>query len=313
MAKISIIMPIYNAQNYLRQAIDSVLSESYHDYELIAINDGSSDKSLEILETYSNDKLRVISQINGGVSKARNKGLSVASGEYIMFLDADDLLISGSLSRLADCLDGSSLLFGCSMYKLHDDKPVLYQNYAKLNPNLPLAELRDYLISAKDSIGVWACWRHLYKKSFLDKYQIVFDEAIGYSEDMDFILKCLDNIETIKLYTQPFIYYRIYSTSVSGIYSYKSAYNNMQILIKWLMYFECQSHYKHSGTHFANKLLAIMAHISHLSPIERRKLFKVYQENEAFLRLCSGKFKLVYWMIKLIGYQNTAYLLARRH
>ena len=92
--KVSIIMPVYNGEKFLRKTLDSILKQSFQNYELIAVNDGSTDESRSVLEEYCLiiHNMQIIDQPNSGVSAARNKGMSVAKGEYVCFIDADDLI-----------------------------------------------------------------------------------------------------------------------------------------------------------------------------------------------------------------------------
>lgn len=90
MTRISIIMPVFNGQEYIEKAIESVLSQSLEDFELIIVDDGSTDETLGIAGSYDDERIRVISQNNQGPGQARNRGLDIACGEYVMFLDADD-------------------------------------------------------------------------------------------------------------------------------------------------------------------------------------------------------------------------------
>ena len=97
--KISIIVPIYNMEQYIGETIESVLKQTMSDWELILVNDGSNDRSLDICRDYAthNVRIKVIDMSNSGVSAARRCGLQVASGEYVTFLDGDDLLFSDAL------------------------------------------------------------------------------------------------------------------------------------------------------------------------------------------------------------------------
>lgn len=94
--KISVIIPVYNAEKYLAETLDSVLNQTFTDFEVIAVNDGSTDNSLNILNEYGNkdSRIKIFSNSNSGVSTARNTGIEKASGEYICFIDADDLIAS---------------------------------------------------------------------------------------------------------------------------------------------------------------------------------------------------------------------------
>lgn len=104
---ISIIIPVYNVEMYLAACLDSVLSQSYRNMEVILINDGSTDLSLQIAETYkeNDDRLKVYTFVNEGQAEARNHGLSVATGNYIMFVDADDILLPDALKILMEIFD----------------------------------------------------------------------------------------------------------------------------------------------------------------------------------------------------------------
>ena len=108
----SIIIPVYNVEKYLATSLDSVLAQNFGDFEVICVNDGATDNSAAILEHYEeNDKrIKVITQSNAGLSAARNTGLRVASGEYILFLDSDDWIEPNTLQILSENLNGEDLL-----------------------------------------------------------------------------------------------------------------------------------------------------------------------------------------------------------
>lgn len=108
----SIIIPVYNVEKYLRECLESVLCQTYRDWEAICINDGSTDGSATILEEYAakDSRFKVISQPNGGLSAARNTGLEAASGDYVLFLDSDDYLEKDALCIIADNLSDEDLL-----------------------------------------------------------------------------------------------------------------------------------------------------------------------------------------------------------
>lgn len=114
MVKFSIIIPVYNLEDYLYRCLESVLNQAYNDFEIILINDGSDDNSLNIIEEFKNQyssKIKVISQVNQGVSSARNKGLQEAEGEYIIFIDGDDYIDSNHLSNILEYIGKSKNSF----------------------------------------------------------------------------------------------------------------------------------------------------------------------------------------------------------
>ena len=104
--KFSVIIPVYNAEKYIERAIDSIVKQDYKDYEMILINDGSTDRSLEIIQRLAerNSRIRVESIVNEGVSHARNKGIELANGEYVLFMDADDMHEENTLQQIEDFL-----------------------------------------------------------------------------------------------------------------------------------------------------------------------------------------------------------------
>ncbi len=121
MVQVSTIIPAYNAERTIVEAIDSVLSQSFQNHEVVVVNDGSNDSTAAILASYGN-RIRVISQTNGGVAKARNAGVAVSSGKYIAFLDADDMWLPGKLAAMVAALEQNtqaSLAF--SDYVIIDD------------------------------------------------------------------------------------------------------------------------------------------------------------------------------------------------
>lgn len=110
--KFSIIIPVYNVEDYLHQCLDSVLCQDFSDWEAVCVNDGSTDGSAAILEDYvaKDARFRLVTQPNGGLSAARNAGLDAAQGEYILFLDSDDWLVENALKVLSTNLSGEDML-----------------------------------------------------------------------------------------------------------------------------------------------------------------------------------------------------------
>lgn len=105
--EVSIIIPAYNAERWLRDAVDSVLGQTHTDWELIIVNDGSSDRTLEVAYSITDDRVRVIDQANAGVSAARNSGIAAARGTYMCFMDADDAMLPTNLANKLACLQSN--------------------------------------------------------------------------------------------------------------------------------------------------------------------------------------------------------------
>src|SRR5690625_237459 len=131
---LSLIIPVYNVKEYLKECINSVLNQTYKNIEIIVINDGSTDKSLEILERYSleNKNITVISQKNLGQSVARNRGVQQATGKYIYFLDADDYILPEALEHLVEKMEENELdlcRFSAESFLDNLDRPINQKQY----------------------------------------------------------------------------------------------------------------------------------------------------------------------------------------
>lgn len=187
---ISIIIPVYNAGEFLRETVWSVLEQDYKAIELILVNDGSKDDSLSICNELkaSDDRIIVIDQPNAGVSTARNNGLKAAKGEYVLFIDADDLLEKDMVSTLYNkAIETSADIVSCGA-ALIKDGVVIKEEFGtnKLYTYDNEEALKFFLIGNKVNIGVWT---KLFKKSLIDDLE--FRKNIRINEDKLFIFEAL--------------------------------------------------------------------------------------------------------------------------
>lgn len=128
--KISVIVPVYNVEKYLRKCVDSILSQTFTDFELLLIDDGSKDHSGEICDEYAlqDDRVKVFHKENGGVSSARNLGIDVAKGEWITFVDADDYIAENLLQSLCNIDSNVDIAFtGCTLIEGNNVSEILPQ------------------------------------------------------------------------------------------------------------------------------------------------------------------------------------------
>ncbi|MBQ5832817.1 MAG: glycosyltransferase family 2 protein [Selenomonadales bacterium] len=199
---VSVIVPVYNAERFLPKAIESVLSQTYTDWELILVDDGSTDGSLGICETYANRdrRIKVFSQENHGVSSARNLGLGYARGAYVTFMDSDDELDAGAFEACAERVGKT----GADMVVFSID--FIASNGAK-EVRLPALEDKEYTVDSflrtyiqKKVMYVYSNANKWYKRSLLDTHGIRFDEAVRFGEDRLFnyeVLRVADRISTL--------------------------------------------------------------------------------------------------------------------
>ena len=189
--KISVIIPVYNVEKYLAQCLDSVVNQTFKDIEIICINDGSTDGSLNILQKYASndDRIIIINKENRGVSAARNDGLERVAGDYIMFFDSDDYYCDGSAFEIAynSILETHSDIGIFGYYNLSDSGLYIdcfYSKFKEAYPKVGANNYFDYPIFVHDKI---------FKTSFLREHNIKFDTDIKNAEDFLFSLMCYFN------------------------------------------------------------------------------------------------------------------------
>lgn len=179
---ISIIVPVYNTERYLPECLDSILSQSFSDYEIICINDGSTDNSLETLKIYKQKDCRisVYNQENGGLSAARNTGLDQMSGKFVFFIDSDDQMLPGALEKLVSCITEKTdgIISGCAIeYQAHSEMKHSDDLYYTI-PYEGSYFVDDELLN---SIHVSA-WGKLYRTDIIRKYNLKFPEGKNHED-----------------------------------------------------------------------------------------------------------------------------------
>ena len=205
--ELSIIVPVYNVEKYIRECLDSILKIKNINYEVLIINDGSPDNSQKIIDEYCKKDVRVKSFIkeNGGLSSARNYGLEKAQGEYIWFVDSDDLVVASEFEKFfKEAINSNKDFILGNCYTFKDGEKI---NYKELNKK----EIRCY--DNKEKIyfelkGLPGVWRVIYKNKFLKKMGIRFKEKIT-AEDVLFNYLILNRTKSLKYIDTTFYLYRI--------------------------------------------------------------------------------------------------------
>ena len=187
--KISIIMAVYNSSKYLEKSINSVLSQTFMDYELILIDDDSTDNSWEICQQYakSDNRIRAIHQKNQGVSEVRNYGLLQCSGEYVRFMDADDVIQGNSLESLLEPMmtnEENDLIIGS--YDSNDSSIYKGTDMIGLHSK---EEFVEHFVKYAPSFYYGVTWNKLYRMDIIKKYKIRFEHNLHWSEDLLFNLE----------------------------------------------------------------------------------------------------------------------------
>jgi glycosyltransferase involved in cell wall biosynthesis len=207
----SIVIPVYNVEDYLNQCVDSILIQNFTDFEVILVNDGSTDSSLDICINYKkkDNRIKVVNKTNGGLSDARNRGLSEATGEYIIFVDSDDFWIGNeTLSDLALVLKKQSfdiILHEESRY-FSKKKIECKNNQSRLEYSSGSFE-NHALDLVYNHIYVASAWNKIIKRALLIENNLFFPlNKVG--EDMEWCAKMINHLQTYYVYPKSFYMYR---------------------------------------------------------------------------------------------------------
>lgn len=206
MEKISIIVPVYNAEIYLIECIESILKQSYKNIELILINDGSLDLSGKICDDYSKKdcRIKVKHKLNGGQSSARNAGIDLATGSYIGFVDSDDWIKFDMYEKLLKAaLKTKSEIVACNLSLM--TRKGIFKKYSNINRNLEFDKISAMREIYKNQYLTFSPCNKLYKKSLFDNLR--FDEKI-ILEDKDISYQLIDKCNKIYYLKEQLYYYR---------------------------------------------------------------------------------------------------------
>lgn len=224
--KISVIIPIYNVEKFIRECLDSVLSQDFSDFEAVCVDDCGNDGSMSIVEEYAarDPRIRIVRhERNRGLAPARNTGMQASAGQNILFLDSDDLLAEGALSHLYEAMQkgGADIVVGHFHAFPDEDDAALMTSAEHLNRRFNALSARDISVSLenfqkelKTIYGV--VWGMLYSVDFLKAHHIAFPEKHLYHEDMCFFLKCYSALPTFRCIDAPVALYRMRRNSITN-------------------------------------------------------------------------------------------------
>ena len=226
---VSIIIPVYNTEQYLAHCIESVLSQSYIDFELLLIDDGSTDESGAICDSFleSDNRIRVFHKENGGVSSARNVGLDNSNGEWVFFLDSDDLLPNEALEVLVSRVNyGVDMVYG-GIRKFDEVKDNIETINVNHEGEITIENALDAFVAPRDRSGDWHRYmiNRLYRLPIINEFGLRFHSDIYYKEDGLFVVQylccCKNSVVCI-----PEIVYLYRQTTGSAMGSLATRYND---------------------------------------------------------------------------------------
>lgn len=205
MKKVSVIVPVYNVEKYLDRCLESLVNQTLSDIEIIVINDGSKDSSLDIINKYLKnykDKMKLIDQKNCGISVARNNGIKIAQGKYLGFVDSDDFVDVSMFEKLYNSIEKSkSDIVVCNYLKYQDKNNILKIDVVKNVHS-------DNIYKSPDMINSidYAPWNKLYKRELFDNIEFPVNKKY---EDLNTILKVFLNAKSISTLNSYLYFYRV--------------------------------------------------------------------------------------------------------
>ena len=258
MSKVSVVVPIYKVENYLSNCIESLLGQTLKDIEIILVDDGSPDNCPSICDEYAakDRRIKVIHKPNGGVSAARNAGLKVATGEYIIFCDSDDWMDLNAFEVLYESAtaNGSDIVIG-DVYLVYGDGEKKYVKFYKDSFTTVDRSYITELIKADiyrtycpmppaegAAFGYGGPWNKLVKREFLIKNGIKFDLRVkGIFDDILYTANILSAAKKVTYVQKPVYYYRIINTSITRTFKPNIVEINSAIFNSWEEFFASQS------------------------------------------------------------------------
>jgi glycosyltransferase involved in cell wall biosynthesis len=232
---VSIIIPLYNAERYISETLDSVLAQTYQNWECLIIDDGSKDSSRDIVLDYCKNDSRIQYhwQVNAGASSARNMGVELSKGQYIQYLDADDLLLPDKIKKMLEeskKLDENGILYSNMILgkenNIHKEIPMNFS----LNLGSNVTFDQTYRRYALDFGITAACF--LFPRKILEL--VVWDVSLGPAEDWDYFLQILNKGYYFRFLPETFVIYRNTSASYSKNIA-KSLKSQYKVLVTWAL------------------------------------------------------------------------------
>lgn len=299
--KVSIIIPIFNAERFIDKCLNSIINQTYKNIEILCIDDGSTDNSRKILNSYKekDERIKVIFKCNSGVSDSRNIGIEKSSGKYICFVDSDDYLDENYIEQMIyHCPEYDLIKTG---YKIINNSLVnkisIYdkENFLLKDITYPL-ELNNFLVTFEYS----SCWARMIKRNVLIENNIRFKNNLKYSEDMLFSFECYINSKKslyLKNYGYNYVLNENSAMQKKNIDSYEKRFDDNLYTTNYLIH-------NNTFTSEQKEMLYFRTIISFNKTIQQ--IFKNYKYNDIkkFIKIQRIKYDLYFRNVKIRKYSN---------
>lgn len=248
---ISVIMPVYNTEKNLARSVESVLSQSYAQLELILVDDGSRDGSLALCREYeqTDSRVRVLHQENAGPAVARNAALEIMQGDFVLFVDSDDLLAPDACREMLRAMGENDLVIGHYYFEL--GKAVSERGLLHGNRVLEEEEFLMELIKRPGSFYFSALWNKLYRASIIRDMQLRFDPFLSWGEDFAFNMQYNHQVYSVALMDMP-VYHYVKNSSGTSLRSLLHIVHSCRI--KYRLYRHFKALYTRKQLYRKNRL-----------------------------------------------------------
>ena len=291
---VSIIVPIYNIEGYIRECIDSILAQTYPDFELILVDDGSPDNCGRICDEYAEKdvRIKVIHKENGGLTSARNAGLSVAKGDWIMHVDGDDWIEPDMIESLIEAanITEADLVFG---------------DHMKYGPSAGNHKLPTWSNDKKDSMSRYIAysmttiWGSIAKSSLYTEHCLKSPDGVSYCEDFHLIVRLCHYAKKIANVHRPFYHYRYRPTSIMSNMSRKTEADEQWVYQDTIRFFKEQGVYEDYRKVMSWRVLKsaqelLLDHTGH------KRFMELFNDGKEFIFSCpfvNKKIKILAWLI----------------
>lgn len=277
MAKVSVIVPVYNTEKYLRRCIDSLVGQTIDDIEVVLVNDGSTDGSLTILEEYKErypDRVLLINKENGGQATARNLGMRQCHGEYIGFVDSDDMVDLNMFKTLYDeAVKHNNDLTECHYHYVLEEEDGLKELKTR-------GHIRQYKNQKDMFINPMASpWNKLYKRELLLENDITFPEGMIY-EDTSFFIKTIPYVKKSTYVDEKFVYYYLRGNSTMNANKSKKVGDIFKVIEDYIEFYKKRGFfekYKVEMEYFTVKIL-LCSSLSRIGRVSDKKLERAFRK-----------------------------------
>ena len=291
---VSVIVPVYKVEDYIRECIDSILAQTYSDFELILVDDGSPDNCGRICDDYAkgDNRIKVVHKVNGGISSARNAGLEVAKGEWIMHVDGDDWIEPDMIESLIEAaqITGADMVFG---------------DFMKYGPSAGYNKLPTWSSDKKKSMTNYIAyvmttiWGSIAKRSLYADHSLKSPEGISYCEDFHLIVRLCHFANKIVNVHRPFYHYRYRPTSIMSNMNGKTEADEQWVYQDTIRFFKEQGVYEDYRKVMSWRVLKSAQELL-LDPAGHKRFMELFNDGREFIFSCpfvNRKIKMLAWMM----------------